>query len=803
MHDSPYAFVAIIACTIRFAWRWARYCPRLVFVKRGWKLVRNPVVLAMAFLVLLGVGTGWLLDSGGRGTDIATVLALTVAVLAAAAPIFAMCRRDGPNDFAALTAAARALARDVGGRESAEQQKFLADTGQGKPADVGFTQPELVYWRTDGGSRQGRLKDITDFHAGLGHGRLVILGDAGAGKTVLANQLLLDLISATPPGDPSPGTAMRVPVRLSLSSFDPGDDPGRSQADAISCRLDRWISRYLTDVHGVTPRTATVLVQRGWILPILDGLDEMDPSALDPIRAAAVIRGLNHPAGPGLRPVVITCRTSRYQQLATASAGPGRETVIQDATVVKIQPLTAGQVGAYLTYRFRDPAKPARIQPRWQPVLHHMTRHPQCPLASALSSPLRLFLATTAYYPPATSPGELTRLPDCESIDNRLLSQLIPVTASQHLSPDGAAYSPGDVTRWLTTLASHLRACQTREGGSGSDINLSELWTAAGGLAPRLVAATLHALFTALCLGLAGWYLLNVRNLVQPLPVIGVGMVILTLVFAWAMRERVTLSRLSLSRLSTTSGRRRLGIWLAGGLGGGLVAGLCLGGAARVIGYTDGLETWPVAGSALGITIGLLAGLRQRPSAVSHPRQVVTQGITHDLTVLLGSGLAGGLAFGLIAGLTGQLAAGLTTEAAANAAVAKTVAQAAANKMQTNSALQSAFASILSGSFGGHLTVGVAAGLTGGLALGLAVGTAASAGSPWLRYFVATRILGRRRELPRRPALFLDWAYGAGLLRLEGIWPQFRHRELQDYLASTPDPPGQQHSAMVSLTAEL
>jgi hypothetical protein len=171
------------------------------------------------------------------------VLALAVAVVAIAAPAFGQWRA-GLDSFGAQAAAARDLAREVGRQESAEQQKFLGDTGQGKPAEVKFAQPELVHWRTDGGGQQGSLRDIKDFHASLGYGRLVILGNPGAGKTVLANQLLLDMIAALPPGGPSAGNVMRVPVRLSLSSFDPGDDPERARADQVSSRLDDWINEY-------------------------------------------------------------------------------------------------------------------------------------------------------------------------------------------------------------------------------------------------------------------------------------------------------------------------------------------------------------------------------------------------------------------------------------------------------------------------------------------------------------------------------------------------------------------------------
>jgi hypothetical protein len=64
---------------------------------------------------------------------------------------------------------------------------------------------------------------------------------------------------------------------------------------------------------------------------------------------------------------VVTCRTSRYQQLSERceSAGKvrpteqqttstaGRREVVEDATVVSVQPLTAQSVVDYLTHRFQ------------------------------------------------------------------------------------------------------------------------------------------------------------------------------------------------------------------------------------------------------------------------------------------------------------------------------------------------------------------------------------------------------------------------------------------------------------------
>lgn len=258
-----------------------------------WGRRRYRMLALLAGLATLAAFTAWLLADRDGGAASATVLCFTVAVLALGADVFGVSWHKTPATHAQLAAAARALARQVGQREAAEQQKFLADAGQSQPANVTFSQPELVYWRTDGGQRYGTLSDIATYYTSLRHGRLLILGEAGAGKTVLANQLLIDLTKKLPESDPPPGGTLTVPVRLSLPAFDPGGD--QVDADMLASRLNTWISRCLTTIYGVVPATADVLVDGGWILPILDGLDEMDPAAAPPVHAMAVIRAINYP----------------------------------------------------------------------------------------------------------------------------------------------------------------------------------------------------------------------------------------------------------------------------------------------------------------------------------------------------------------------------------------------------------------------------------------------------------------------------------------------------------------------------
>ncbi len=728
--------------------------------------------------------TVWMLEVlGSPAATILSVLGFFVGVAGLLVPL--VDARAKPVSDDRLLAAARRLARDVHNREAGVLARLMADSGDPEPADVSFAQPARMYWRADGGDRQGALSEVAGYYRSLKRGRLVVLGEPGAGKTVLAIQLVLDLAAAVLAVADGTRTLPQVPVRLSLPAFDPGDDADGAAAEVVSARLDDWLTRHLVTTFGLPTNVAATLVTGGWILPVLDGLDEMDPDDAEPRRAASVIRAVNHPSAGAARPMVITCRTNRYQQLSghvepagkappaeqQATSTAGRRQVVQDATVVGVEPLTAQNVVGYLTYRFPDPADPDRIESRWCPIIERLTASNGGgdPLAAALGSPLRLFLTVTAYSHPASTPDELTRLTTAAQLDEHLFARLVPAVLEQH-PPPGRQYAAPDVTRWLTTLARHL-AWQGEHRGSPSDLQLDLLWPAAGWRAPRyaVTAVTTTAAGAFLASGVPARWPSDV------LPVLGLGAFVV--VTAWiAARPTVDLRRLDLSGLRTSAGRQRIGRFLAIGLAAGLVGGLMLALRSSVAGLVGQLMITLKSG-ALGLVGGLMVGLGSgptaRPTAIDRPARLVQQGMVYTivaivavpLTFLLADKLIGG---GLTTGVVGQLVAGLGTALAIGLAIGPARG----------------------------LATGLAVGLNSGTTVGppftvvaLAVGLIFVANSPWPRYLFTALLLALRGDLPRRPAVFMDWAYQAGLMRLSGIAVQFRHREFQTWLA-TRDQPG-------------
>ncbi|MET7861453.1 NACHT domain-containing protein [Streptomyces sp. NPDC005318] len=647
-----------------------------------------------------------------------------------------------PQRHQELLGWANALADSVGRQEADVRVRLLADDGVPQAADLEFHRAELdlVRWREDEGAGSGSLTSIAAFHTGLRRGRLVVLGDAGAGKTVLVMQLLLDLIAQQ---DKMPAERGRlVPVRLSLPSF---DDSRLTSQDVLPATvaelLDEWIVREISSgAHPLKRRQARNLVRAGWVLPILDGLDEMDPEGSSPTRALAVIRALNTPGHYGPQPVVVTCRADLYRRLeqsASPAMRPGEVPVLQDAAVVTLQPLDIDRVRRHLAYRFPGRSPDAEVEDRWRPVVAHLTDHPDAPLARLLCSPLWLFV-TVATYLNYGQPEELTRLP-ADRLHDFLLTRLLPQSVAQHQS-SGSGYSESEVRHWLGTLARHLTTAR-QQGNSGTDFYPHQLWRVAGHHLPRILSMALQGTLTTLFLLLAlSHYHSTTSYWIPPYApgraLLLAGLLLVAWVILHAGRGSIRLRGLDTSLLHAPSGKRRMLfalVWPVAGLAVGYVFGLW---------YSQGYG--PQVGQAYGlsfVSVGLVLAtevvLAHRPSAVSRPSRLMRQAFAFQAVVLTSYGLAFSAGFG-----------------AMNLAAYPWLSWTA---------------------FGDGATLG--------LCLGLAIGIGRTCTSAWTLYMIAVLMLSARRRFPRRRlGPFLDWAYDAGLLRLSGIAIQFRHHALQEWV---------------------
>lgn len=174
----------------------------------------------------------------------------------------------------------------------------------------------------------GGLKDLLGVYGGLDSGRVVILGDAGAGKTGAAIRLLLDALAHRKalPDTERPGVP--VPVMFTLHGWDPVDQP-----------LMQWLASRLSSDYSLLkarefgPGAAARLVGGGLVSVILDGLDEM-PENLRPVALRALEEQVT------FRLVVLT----RSREMVTAAA----EGHLSGAAALDLQPVDGQDAADYL-----------------------------------------------------------------------------------------------------------------------------------------------------------------------------------------------------------------------------------------------------------------------------------------------------------------------------------------------------------------------------------------------------------------------------------------------------------------------
>ncbi|MFI5687631.1 NACHT domain-containing protein [Streptomyces sp. NPDC051636] len=570
---------------------------------------------------------------------------------------------------------------------------------------------------------RGGSGDIVTAFTRLPRRRLVLLGDPGAGKTVLAILLTLGLLDQRcTHGGP-------VPVLLSLSSWNPRTE-----------HLHAWVTRRLIedypalaneDVFG--PAAAARLVTGGHILPVLDGLDEM-PVGLH----TEAIDGIDRV--PPASPVVVTCRSAEYEA-AVAAGGM----VLSTAAVVELEPVGAQEVITFLS------AGRVAGDDRWAPLLARLRERPGGPLAQALSSPLMTALLRTVYTDPAADPAELLdsdRFPDRCAIEGHLLEAFIPAVYSHRLPSPGAdgldaaplRYPAESARRWLTFLAGHLQQHRTHDLAWW---HLHRTFPLVGRRAVGLLLGLVSGLVAGLGVGVGVG--LEVGLAAGVAGGFGAGLV--------AVPPSHPLNASFRLRRGLTSLGRRFVPGLAVGLTMGAGALLAFGAVVRM-GATlgGGLETAVkvvcVTGLSAGFTFGAMMWLNTPADALSSPgsRSVLrSDGLVTAIRIVvetLGSGLLAGLAtgrygFSIAVGFTWALAAGL----------------------------------------GGGLALGLAGRWAGRFQTGLV-------GSAW-SWFLLTRVwLALRGRLPWRLMRFLDDAHRRGILRQAGAVYQFRHARLQDHLAA-------------------
>lgn len=657
-------------------------------------------------------------------------------------------------------------------------------------------RPLPISWEAAGGNSRIRAnlagnRDITNVCHEIWPARLVILGSAGSGKSVLMLRLALKILGDQPEKKAYPAPENRylprldeqIPVIFGLRSWEPGTE------------LDEWLTGQLTGLYYaplLTKELASELVTSGRILPILDGFDEITPA-----QRAEFLELLNDESG---RPVILTSRTGQY--LGVGSDAPdddSNHTVLANAEVIELTALSLHEVGAYLREQPRKRKLPARasaplgqeLPSAWEPVVSPLVgetppkrgdKKTVASLREALSTPLMVAIARDVYK--SENPENLIKqkFRTGRDAERYLLESFVPAIyagASGHRS----RWTPQQrkqvdkAERHFRYLAAHLQGPEGKRptgiawwefGGTGKKSAMNR--AALCGLAAGLVMMVINGLATFLAvLGVGGLGVTPVQGVVLVLcnaMAIGLAFGLLHWLAAWHADWVIKPSWVGLSipwlRGNRTVGNRSITREFGFGFTGGSI-----GGGVALLGLLlSSLIVNSIGGS---------------PSAAS--ATAASPGWPAMLLAVLGMALV----FGVTAGNVAVFQAPVEIESAGGPL----------ELLATDRRLSlggGAVAGVLSGA-----AIGCLIGVEQGPLVGLAFATVACVAiwfggaisvTAWGQWLICGRlVLPLKGELPWRTRAFLRDAHERGVLRQSGAYYQFRHGLLQELYAPAEDSP--------------
>jgi hypothetical protein len=682
--------------------------------------------------------------------------------------------------------AAQALADQE--REQWSSEVALRGFADPRPMTVQWVpaEPELTdHLDFVGGYVRGSSSNIADILQSirkLNNQRLVALGPAGAGKTVLAELLVLEILKTRRPDDP-------VPVFFSLSSWNPEHEALRT-----------WLQRRLGEDHPALRDASSYgttaikdITENHRLMPVLDGLDELPttciPRALRRINEALALFG----------GIIVTSKTDAFH-LATKE-----ESIIRGAAVIKALPVATSAVISFL----RDITPPADL-PRWRAVFEHISKSPKGFLASTLSSPLMASLAGAIYSSRATNPTELVdaeRFPDGYSIETHLLDSYIPSLIQQDRGREKPIrlrdWDSEAGEKWLGFIAGHLQSLSTPDISWWNLYRTLPIFPTARVQGRAFLPAALAFLLVTVS------YLFSRGIRYSSLTGLAYGLIVgAACLFARSAPIADPDSESRMERISRTlrigaisafafgipiGVRTLLSSGISAGFRTGAADGLVAGLVVVLGAYIAGIPTLPecprrvdfhlygrasslVRTFGLGIRAGIVLGVATGVLAIFRHQNISGSA--------LWNALASGVIVGLICGIGCWLISWTRTPVRSDEARSPA---ATLHADRTSVLLLSTLLSLtLGGAFGltTRLTYdlsGVAANALVGMLIGLLSGA-------WPLYCIASNYLALRTRLPFSLMRFLDECHRLGILRQVGPTYQFRHAMLQQHLCRLREP---------------
>ncbi|WP_199040054.1 NACHT domain-containing protein [Glycomyces salinus] len=339
----------------------------------------------------------------------------------------------------------------------------------------------------------GKAANLKQIFDRIPSGRMVVLGEAGSGKSILANQFALAILEDR---ERNPkGTS--IPIVFQLWSWNPMNENLRDwMADTI---VRDYFGRAESRRRKRAIKFASTLISSGCVFPILDGLDEIAPSSRQDA-IADINRSFSSDEG-----YLLTSRPEEYKAAV-------QDDVLTAAAVVEVQELSFDEIAAYLPLTAKSLDTETRLT-KWDPVLDYMRSNPNdahCKLLlEALSTPLIVSLARANYSETDKDPGEMldsTTFRSVSELKNHLLDILVDSLYSQlrndnsRVTYGSRPHKPNDARKWFSYQAAQLHFRQTRtlhlwDLGAGSATPFVLL-----AIASAVVVASLSSTFIAIAM---------------------------------------------------------------------------------------------------------------------------------------------------------------------------------------------------------------------------------------------------------------------------------------------------------------
>ena len=429
-------------------------------------------------------------------------------------------------------------------------------------------------------------------------GLLLILGEPGSGKTTTLLELAANLLARA-----KVDAKERVPIVLNLSSWK------KKQP------LAEWIAGELSEKYRVPVKLARSWLQSDFLVPLLDGLDEV-PTALQPDCVAAINDFIDESELSG---IVVCCRLMEYQWL------PDR---LKLNGAICLESLSSEEVGKYLA-KGGSKLEALRDAVNTDPVLKELAQ-----------TPLMLSIMSLAFQ--GAGGDELPRQKGDSPEERR--KQIFDLYVEQMFQRKGTTspvFPKEKIIGWLSWLAGkmkeHSQSVFFVEG-------LQPSWLDT--MAQRGAYGTLVALSLGLLFGLIfGLTVGLISGLNQGL--------IFGLIFGLIGGLGVgSLNRIALVLVSSGDYVLEVESVLEGDdsrLDCGLIFGLSLG---LIFGVSEGLSVGLRTGLSGGLVSGLVGGFTDRVKvAKAFPNQGVKLSLKNSLNPFLVIWLSVGLIYGLIYGL--------------------------------------------------------------------------------------------------------------------------------------------------------